>query len=110
MNANYDWTRSKRRTGKLNVQDVDWVTPQFGTKRKWYADKGRVRKRGANREVRPPVAEPCYGLIPGDINGVIIDRIDLGERFDQIRGITLIATKTGANRVGVDCNTQVPSC
>jgi hypothetical protein len=82
MYANYNRTRSKKRAGKLNVQNVYWVTSQLGTKSEGYADERRVRKSRADPEVGPPVAKPCYRLIPGNIQSVIVDRIDLSQRFN----------------------------
>jgi ectoine hydroxylase-related dioxygenase (phytanoyl-CoA dioxygenase family) len=38
MNADYNRTGSKRRAGKLNVQNVYRVTSQLGTKSEGYAD------------------------------------------------------------------------
>ena len=97
MNANYNRTGSKRWAGKLNVQNVDGVIAQLRAERYGDADQWRVRKSGPNCEVRPAVAEPFDSLIPGHVESVSIDRINLGERFDQIRRITLIAAKAGTN-------------
>jgi hypothetical protein len=63
--------------------------------------------RAANEKVGPPVAEAFHGLALGHIKSVLVDGINLSQRFDQMRRIALVPGKPSPNRVGVNRNAQV---
>ena len=66
-----------------------------------------MRECGSNSKVGPAIFESFQGLSLGDVNCVLILLIDLGEGLDEIGSITLVAAKSGPNRVGINCDTQV---
>lgn len=63
-------------------------------------------RRPSDNEVWPAVSEPHDGLVPGNKQSVIVGRVDLGERFDQIGCVTLIAAQANANGVSINCDTH----
>src|SRR5712691_2005129 len=91
------------------MENVNWIFAQLGAQRQRNANKRCMRQRDANSEIRPAIVEAFQSLAPGNIQRVIIDSIDLGERFNQICGVAFVSGESGPNRVGVNCYTQNPN-
>ncbi len=56
-----------------------------------------MRQGRADGKVGPSIAEAFYSFAPRDIQRVIIDGIDFGKRFDQVRRIALVPAKSSPN-------------
>jgi hypothetical protein len=67
-----------------------------------------MRQRQAYREVGPTAAETLDCLSLSDKYRVLINRIDLGQGFDQINRISFVSSQSSPNRVGVNRNAQSP--
>src|SRR5215213_11215017 len=65
-----------------------------------------MRKRRVNFEVWPAPMETIVGFSSCDVEGVIINAIDLRERLDEINGVALISRKLRPNRMRIDCDPQ----
>lgn len=110
VNTNHERTRSHWRGSKLNVENVDWIPAQFGAERQWNAYQRSVWKSSASSKVWPSATEPTDSLTFGHIDGVLIDRVDFREGFDEVSRVGLISAQAGPNRVSVNCYSQVANC
>jgi hypothetical protein len=63
-----------------------------------------VRKSRANFEIGPTLIEAIACLDGGDVDGVIIYGVDLGQRLDEIYGVAFVAPKLRANSMSIDCD------
>ena len=97
VNAYYDRARSERRRCKLNMKHIDWMAPQLSTQRQRYAHQRCVRQSPATGKIGQTIIEAIYCFALGDVQRVAADRIDLGERFDQINRVTLVPGQPSAN-------------
>ena len=66
----------------MHVQHVDRVLAQFSAEREWDSDQRRVRKCGANFEIRPTLVEAIVCFARGDVNSVVVGAVDLRQRLD----------------------------
>jgi hypothetical protein len=90
VDANHDRTGGKWWRRKLYVEKVDGMFSQFGAECQWDSNEWRVRQRGANRKIRPPVGEAFRSLAFSDIKRVQVDLIDFSKRWDQIGRVALV--------------------
>jgi len=88
------------------VEDVDGVSSELSAQGQWNADQGRVGQRGTNGKVGPSVAETFHRRSPGNVQRVVVDRINSGKSFNEIRRVALVAAKSSPNSVGINCYSQ----
>ena len=67
-----------------------------------------MRQRSFYLEVWPAIGEPINRLVLSNINCVLIYSIDLGESFDQINRVSLIAGELSSDGMRVDCDMHDP--
>jgi hypothetical protein len=91
VNADHEWTRTKRWRRELHMQHVDRVFAKFGTECQWNSDQGSVWQRGVNFEVGPALMETIASFVSSDVESVIVSAIDLRERFDKINGVAFVS-------------------
>jgi hypothetical protein len=107
VNANYDGTTNERRRSILDVKNIYGVPSQLSAQGDGYANERCMGQGGAYGKVWPPVIEALPGFSPGNVESVLIDRINLRESLNQIGCIAFIPAKSSPNRMGVNSNTQV---
>ena len=90
----------------MNVEDVDGFSSELSAQGQWDADQGRVGQRRPNGKVGPSVAETFHRFSPGNVQRVVVDGINSGKGFNEIRRVALVAAKSSPNRVGVNCYSQ----
>ena len=83
------------------------MSSEFGAERERNANQRRVWQGGPDGEVGPALAEPFDRCPPRNEQRVLVDGIDLGESFDEISRVALVAAESSPNRVGVNCYSQV---
>ncbi len=91
-----DGTRRKRRRGELYVQEINRAAAQFSTERQGDAHDWSMWPRSRDRKIWPAATKTLDCLVPGNIESVLIDRVDPGQRFDEIDGVGFV---TGQLRV-----------
>ena len=82
------------------------MPPQFPGKRQRNTHQRRMRQSLFDLEIGPAIIEPLESDRLGDIEGVTIGLIDLGEGFDQIGRVTFVAAELGPDGMRVDCDVQ----
>ena len=97
VNADNDRARRERRRRKLNMKHVNWIAAQLGGQRQRYAHQWCVRQSQANGKIRPAIIEAVDCVVFGDVQSVAVDRIDLGQRLDQVDGVTFVPGQPSAN-------------
>ena len=61
-----------------------------------------MRESGANFEIGPTITETIACFVSGDVDRVVVDAIDLRQRFDQVDGVTLVASNLRPNGMSID--------
>ena len=107
MDTHHNRTRREWGGRKLHVQDVNRMAAQLSAQGQWNANDRRVRQGAPHDKVGPPSTETIDGLRTGDEKSIAVDRIDLRERFNQMRRVAFVTCKPGPDRMGVDCDAQV---
>lgn len=59
-----------------------------------------------NFEIGPAPVETIVSLGSCDVESVIVDVIDLRERFDKVNGVAFISRKLRPDRMRIDCDPQ----
>src|SRR5947209_388363 len=90
----------------LNMQDVNRATTQLSRKRQRYPHNRRVRQSPLYRDVRPTILKSLDCLTLCHIERVTIHSVNLGQSFNQIRNVTLVASQPRADRMSVNGNTK----
>ena len=106
MNTDDGWAGAKRRRSKLNVQHVYGILAQLSAECEWDSDYGRVRESCANFEIGPTPVETITCFVGSDVDGVLIETVDLGQRFNEMYGVTFVAAELRPNRVSIDGDAQ----
>ena len=104
MNGRNYWTRGKRRSGVLDVQYIDRMAAQLPGKRQRNTHEWGVRQRLLDLEIGPALIKPLDSGPFGDVQGVKIGLIDLGEGLDQVDGVTFIAAEFSSDGMRIDCD------
>ena len=67
-----------------------------------------------NFEVGPALLKAIVGGGSGDVESVLVNAIDLRERFDQVEGVAFVTSELRPHRMSIDCDPQsgspVTSC
>ena len=67
-----------------------------------------MRQGSRDGKVGPAAAEALDGLSRRNVQGVLIDRINFGQCFDEVGGVAFVSGQLGTNRMGVDRDAQNP--
>ena len=59
-----------------------------------------------NFEVGPALMKAIMGLGRGDVERVLVNAIDLRERFDQVEGVAFVTSELRPHRMSIDCDPQ----
>src|ERR1700682_3148332 len=110
VNTHDERAGRQRRRGKLNMENVHGIAAQRSAQRQGYAYQRRVRQSLRNGKVGPASAKAIHGLALGNIQRVLIDRVELSQRFDQIDGVAFVPGQPSANGMGVYGNVQEAAC
>src|SRR4030095_6311920 len=104
VNTYNDRAWTKRRGGKLDVQDVHGVFSQLSAECKGNSNQGRVWTSSARRGIGQALSITTKGLVRRDVKRVSVYVIDSCEAFNEIRGVAFVAAKLSPNGMGVDCD------
>lgn len=59
-----------------------------------------------NFEIGPTALEAVARLVGRYINCVLINAVDLRQRFNKVDGVAFVASKLRSNRMSIDCDPQ----
>ena len=97
VNADNDWAGRKRGAVNWTCSTSTRLRRSSALNVSGNTNKGRVRRGAANLKVWPAIAEAFSGFALSDKDRVLVDFVDLGQRLDQVRRITLVTAKAGPN-------------
>jgi len=106
VNTDDGWAGAERWRSKLNVQHVHGILAQLSAQREWNSDYRRVRESCTNFEIGPTPVEAIACFVGSNVDGVLIETVDLRQRFNEMDGVAFIAAELRANRVSIDGDAQ----
>ena len=106
MNTDHDRARAKWRSSELNVQNIHGMFAQFSTQSQRNSNQRCVWKGFANFEIGPALVETIASFCGRNVNSVLIDAVNLRQRFDEIDGVAFVSPKLRPNRMSIDCDPQ----
>ena len=65
-----------------------------------------MRESGANFEIGPTITEPIACFASGDVDRVVVDAVDPGEGFNQVDGVTFVASKLRPDGMSIDADSD----
>src|ERR1044071_6513931 len=61
-----------------------------------------MRESGPNLEIGPTITESISCFVGSDVDRIVVDVIDLRQCFDQVDGVTFVASKLRPNGMSID--------
>ena len=61
-----------------------------------------MRESGANFEIGPTITKSISCFVGGDVDRVTVDAVDLRQCFDQVDGVTFVASELRPNGMSID--------
>jgi hypothetical protein len=79
---------------------------KFSTERQWNSDHRRVRQCVADFEIGPALIETFVRFGSCDVERVVVNAIDLRERFNEVESVAFVSPKLRPYRMSIDCDPQ----